>query len=105
MSVRSPGTVAFVLKAVGDSVAPGDLLALVDAVQVGQAKSQLLQAIVQRRLRKTVWMRGGCTSWYLDDHGRNPILWPRGTGAFRRAVKEFDVDAYDVRAPADVGSR
>ena len=48
---------------------------------------------------------GGCTSWYLDDHGRNPILWPRGTGAFRRAVKEFDVDAYDVRAPADVGSR
>ena len=62
-------------------------------------------ADIQRRMRKTVWMRGGCTSWYLDDHGRNPILWPRGTGAFRRAVKEFDVDAYDVRAPADVGSR
>jgi hypothetical protein len=50
-------------------------------------------------------MRGGCTSWYLDDLGRNPILWPRGTGAFRRAVKEFDVDAYDVRAPAVLGTR
>ena len=55
-------------------------------------------ADVQRRMRRTVWIRGGCTSWYLDEHGRNPIAWPRGTVAFRRAVKEFDVDAYDVRA-------
>jgi cation diffusion facilitator CzcD-associated flavoprotein CzcO len=62
-------------------------------------------ADIQRRMRRTVWMRGGCTSWYLDDHGRNPTLWPRGTGAFRRAVKEFDVDAYDVRPPADLRAR
>jgi cyclohexanone monooxygenase len=62
-------------------------------------------ADIQRRMRRTVWMRGGCTSWYLDDHGRNPTLWPRGTGAFRRAVKAFDVDAYDVRAPVDVRAR
>ena len=34
-------------------------------------------ADIQRRMRRTVWVRGGCTSWYLDDHGRNPILWPR----------------------------
>ncbi len=55
-------------------------------------------ADIQRRMRRTVWARGGCTSWYLDDHGRNPITWPRGTIAFRRAVKDFDVDAYDVRS-------
>jgi len=52
MSSRAGGTVAAVLKAIGDEVQPGDILALVDAVQVGQAKSQLLQAIVQKRLRR-----------------------------------------------------
>ena len=55
-------------------------------------------ADIQRRMRRTVWVRGGCSSWYLDEHGRNPVSWPRGTQAFKRAVKEFDVDAYDVRA-------
>jgi cyclohexanone monooxygenase len=52
---------------------------------------------LQRKMRRTVWVRGGCTSWYLDEHGRNPTSWPGGTQAFKRAVKEFDVDAYDVR--------
>jgi cyclohexanone monooxygenase len=53
---------------------------------------------VHRKMRRTVWLRGGCTSWYLDAHGRNPVSWPGSTMAFKRAVKSFDVDAYDVRA-------
>jgi cation diffusion facilitator CzcD-associated flavoprotein CzcO len=53
---------------------------------------------LQRRMRRTVWQRGGCSSWYLDAHGRNPITWPGSTIAFRRAVRRFDIDAYDVRA-------
>ena len=40
----------------------------------------------------------GARRWYLDEHGHNPVSWPRSTTAFKRAVKEFDVDAYDVRA-------
>jgi cation diffusion facilitator CzcD-associated flavoprotein CzcO len=56
-------------------------------------------ADIQRRMRRTVWVRGGCSSWYLDEHGRNPVSWPRGTQAFKKAVREFDVDAYDVRGP------
>ncbi len=51
LSTKAPGTVALVLKTVGQQVEPGEVLALVDAAQVGQAKSQLLQAIVQRQLR------------------------------------------------------
>ena len=49
-------------------------------------------------MRRTVWTRGGCSSWYLDEHGRNTVLWPRTTVAFRRAMKEFDLAAYDVRS-------
>lgn len=53
LSTRVPGTVAAVFKTVGDDVAAGEILALVDASQVGQVKSQLLQAIVQLQLRKS----------------------------------------------------
>jgi cation diffusion facilitator CzcD-associated flavoprotein CzcO len=53
---------------------------------------------VQRRMRRTVWERGGCSSWYLDAHGRNVTLWPRATFTFRRLLARFDPAAYDVVA-------
>ncbi|MFC6287641.1 flavin-containing monooxygenase [Nocardioides sp. GCM10027113] len=54
---------------------------------------------LQRRMQRTVWQTGGCSSWYLDEHGRNTTLWPRTTFTFRRQLAEFDVAAYDVAAP------
>jgi cobalt-zinc-cadmium efflux system membrane fusion protein len=53
LSSRGAGAVAQVYKIVGDEVAAGDVLALVDVAAVGQAKSDLLQAIVERQLRRT----------------------------------------------------
>ena len=53
-------------------------------------------ADVQERLGRTVWNRGGCSSWYLDAHGRNVTLWPRTTFTFRRLLARFDPAAYDV---------
>jgi cyclohexanone monooxygenase len=55
---------------------------------------------LQRRMRRTVWNTGGCSSWYLDEHGRNTVLWPRSTFVMRQLLSEFDVAAYDVAAPA-----
>jgi membrane fusion protein, heavy metal efflux system len=54
LSSRAGGTVAYVQKAVGDRVEAGDILALVDAAQVGQDKAQLLRAIVQLKLKQNV---------------------------------------------------
>jgi cation diffusion facilitator CzcD-associated flavoprotein CzcO len=54
---------------------------------------------LQRRMRRTVWNTGGCSSWYLDSSGRNTILWPRATFTFRSLLSSFDVAAYDVQAP------
>ncbi len=31
---------------------------------------------VQSRIGKTVWIKGGCRSWYLDAQGRNTTIWP-----------------------------
>jgi cyclohexanone monooxygenase len=62
-------------------------------------------ADVQRRMRHTVWNTGGCSSWYLDAHGRNTVLWPRSTFTFRRRLARFDVDAYDVRVATPAPDR
>ena len=58
---------------------------------------------LQRRMRRTVWSTGGCSSWYLDEHGRNVTLWPRTTYTFRRLTAEFDTENYQaaVRTDAD----
>jgi cation diffusion facilitator CzcD-associated flavoprotein CzcO len=45
---------------------------------------------VQRRMRGTVWVDGGCSSWYIDRHGRNTTLWPGTSWSFRQATRRFD---------------
>ncbi|MFF2062006.1 flavin-containing monooxygenase [Streptomyces sp. NPDC058200] len=51
---------------------------------------------VQERMKRTVWNTGGCTSWYLDDNGRNTTIWPGTTTEFRRATREVDLSEYEV---------
>jgi cation diffusion facilitator CzcD-associated flavoprotein CzcO len=46
----------------------------------------------------TVWDLGGCSSYYLDDTGRNATLWPDWTWRFRRLASRFDHDAYRLAA-------
>lgn len=53
---------------------------------------------LQKQLANSVWMNGGCASWYLDSHGNNTTLWPGFTFDFRRLTRKFDVDAYTVEA-------
>jgi cobalt-zinc-cadmium efflux system membrane fusion protein len=57
LSSRVPGTVCQVRRQMGDRVHKGDCLALVDAVEVGKAKAELLQAIAQVRLREANFER------------------------------------------------
>ncbi len=42
---------------------------------------------VQRMMQGTVWVAGGCASWYLDANGKNSTLWPGFTFAFRRQAR------------------
>lgn len=51
---------------------------------------------VQKRMERTVWNTGGCTSWYLDASGRNTTIWPGTTGEFRRATRRVDLMEYQV---------
>jgi cation diffusion facilitator CzcD-associated flavoprotein CzcO len=59
---------------------------------------------LQSALRESVWVRGGCTSFYLDAGGRNSTLWPYRATRFRRALSTFDPDHYETRR-ADAWAR
>jgi cation diffusion facilitator CzcD-associated flavoprotein CzcO len=62
-------------------------------------------ATVQRRLRNTVWAKGGCASWYLDAHGRNTTLWPGSSWTFRRATRRFAPAEYELLEPVEQPAR
>jgi cation diffusion facilitator CzcD-associated flavoprotein CzcO len=53
---------------------------------------------LQARLEHSVWVEGGCSSWYLDHRGRNTTLWPDHTWKFRRLTRRFHPGEYTVRA-------
>jgi membrane fusion protein, heavy metal efflux system len=57
LSSRAKGTIWSVNKNVGDQVKQGDVLALVDAAEVGQLKSQLLKAKTQLDLDTKTFLR------------------------------------------------
>lgn len=57
LSSRVAGTVWRVEKKIGDEVAKGELLALIDASEVGTAKSEFLQAIAHYRLKQSTHER------------------------------------------------
>ena len=51
-------------------------------------------ARVDARMRGTVWLRGGCQSWYLDSGGRNSTLWPGFSFSYRLRARRFRASAY-----------
>lgn len=51
LASRQPGSIFFVGKNIGDPVAQGEILALVDAKAVGEAKAQLLRAVAEEKLQ------------------------------------------------------
>ena len=66
------------------------------AVEVTEDAAAAFNADLQRRMQPTVWHTGGCSSWYLDEHGNNTTLWPRSTFTFKRLLARFDRDAYHL---------
>jgi multidrug efflux pump subunit AcrA (membrane-fusion protein) len=63
LSSRVPGSAWMVLKNVGEPVNEGEVLAIIDAMEVGRAKSDLVKAIVAEELsRKTLDRLSGLTN-------------------------------------------
>jgi cation diffusion facilitator CzcD-associated flavoprotein CzcO len=55
---------------------------------------QAYRDLIAEKSRGTVWLTGGCASWYLDKHGHNTTLWPDFTFRFRRLLSSLDRENY-----------
>jgi cation diffusion facilitator CzcD-associated flavoprotein CzcO len=69
-------------------------------VEVREDAQTAYNAELNRMTEDTVWVTGGCTSYYIDRNGHNSALWPTYTWPFRRRLREFDAAAYALGAPA-----
>jgi cation diffusion facilitator CzcD-associated flavoprotein CzcO len=66
---------------------------------------QRSNAAVQRRLRKGIWTRGGCTSWYLDATGVNRTIWPGFTVRYWWETRRFDPEDFEFFGSAADAAR
>lgn len=66
-------------------------------VEVRPEAQDAFLAEVDRRSQNTVWVNGGCRSYYQTPDGHNSGLWPNWSFMFARRTRRFDVDAYDVQ--------
>ncbi|MBF6228961.1 NAD(P)/FAD-dependent oxidoreductase [Nocardia abscessus] len=80
---------------IADALATIDRLDL-STVEVRRDVQDAYNKELQAKLAGSVWLTGGCSSWYLDKHGNNTTLWPDFTFEFRRLTRTFDVAAYDI---------
>jgi cation diffusion facilitator CzcD-associated flavoprotein CzcO len=85
---------AYVLDALQTMAEEG--LAVLETTEAAQAA---YRDLIAERSRGTVWLAGGCGSWYLDRHGHNTTLWPDFTFRFRQLTRRLDRENY-VGTPA-----
>ncbi|WP_432548438.1 flavin-containing monooxygenase [Kineococcus sp. SYSU DK004] len=61
------------------------------ALEVSERAEREYTREIDERARSTVWLRGGCTSWYVDARsGRLTLLWPGTATEFRERNGVFD---------------
>src|SRR3954468_17762297 len=68
----------------------------VSAIEPRQEIQDAWNDEIQRRSAGTVWLNGGCESWYIDQNGKNSTLWPDHTFRFFAAMKRFRPSEYRV---------
>ena len=80
----------YILGALAFQAAHGDLV-----LEVSKAAEDDYTREIDRMSRSTVWIGGGCRSWYLDQHsGRLTLLWPDFAHSFRETNGTFDPSFY-----------
>jgi cation diffusion facilitator CzcD-associated flavoprotein CzcO len=64
------------------------------AVEVRPEVQRSYNQELDRMTRGTVWVTGGCASYYIDRNGHNSTIWPTFTWPFHRRTRRFDEAAY-----------
>ncbi|OBI08707.1 flavin-containing monooxygenase [Mycobacterium scrofulaceum] len=67
----------------------------VQALAPTRAAQDAFNDELQRRLGPSVWNSGGCASWYLDEHGKNTVLWGGYTWEYWRETRSVKPEEYE----------
>jgi cation diffusion facilitator CzcD-associated flavoprotein CzcO len=70
-----------------------------EVLETTPAAQEAWRSLIAEKSKGTVWLAGGCASWYLDRHGHNTTLWPDFTFRFRKLTRKLDRQNY-VGVPA-----
>ncbi|MCW2929479.1 MAG: putative pyridine nucleotide-disulfide oxidoreductase, partial [Actinomycetia bacterium] len=66
-----------------------------DALDVTAEAVRSYMRDIDEMARDTVWVQGGCTSWYRDEQtGRVTLLWPDSARSFRERLATFVPASY-----------
>ena len=51
---------------------------------------------IQKKLESTIWVKGGCKSWYQDKDGKNRIIFPDFNFVFRKMALHPNFSNFDI---------
>jgi cation diffusion facilitator CzcD-associated flavoprotein CzcO len=66
------------------------------AIEVRPDVQSAYNAELARMTEGTVWVTGGCSSYYIDRNGHNSTLWPTFTWPYRKRTRRFDEEVYSM---------
>lgn len=79
---------------VADAIAKCDRLGA-QALAPSRAAQDRFNDELQRKLAHSVWNSGGCRSWYLDEHGKNTVLWGGYTWQYWLTTRSVKPEEYE----------
>jgi cation diffusion facilitator CzcD-associated flavoprotein CzcO len=66
-----------------------------EPLEVSASAEEAYTREIDERAAGTVWLQGGCRSWYVDDRsGRLTLLWPGRAAEYRERFGVFDPAAF-----------
>jgi hypothetical protein len=68
------------------------------SVEVTERAQGDYMSFLTNDLDNTVWMKGGCQSWYQDENGQTASMWPQTMWSYRRLLTRFVPADHHLRA-------
>jgi cation diffusion facilitator CzcD-associated flavoprotein CzcO len=81
------------IRYVADAIAKCDKFGA-QALAPTRAAQDAFNEELQEKLKSSVWNSGGCSSWYLDEHGKNTVLWGGYTWQYWMATRSVKPEEY-----------
>lgn len=73
------------------------------AIEVKPQAEERYTTHIHSEMEKTVWKRGGCTSWYKSKSGHVVAMFPGFSYTYLRMAKKFKMNDHVLQAPLPAG--